>query len=236
MGIQNHIKSFVVRSSKISDRIDKIYQAERSKYLIEFPQSPESALIPDEHWSFYDSIGSLNKDELPLIIEIGTGQGDNFAKCAAEDPEHFYVGIEVYEPGIAHTVFLLNKGFESNDFEPVRNAAIIRADVFHLFKQNFFGTGADATDTFEVWIFFPDPWPKKKHHKRRLLDDEFKELIIATFSKQPTIRIATDIEDYAEQISAVFNVNKTERFDRRVLTNFEKKGLAKGREISDYTV
>ena len=146
----------------------------------------------------------------------------------------------------------------------MENARILQADAF-----SFFSTALPAQSVFEVWTFFPDPWPKTKHHKRRLVSPDFVPLVASALSYGGHWRIATDDSDYALQIHEVVdsspmfkNMGKAyaalslvhfgkgnrdlqagapkgkflqaERFEDRILTSFEKKGLEAGREIYDF--
>ena len=193
----------------------------------------------------------------PLIVEIGSGQGENVVAAAASQPDVNFLALEVYDPGVAHTLLLAGK-------QNLKNLRIAQINAPELFKAAVDGSIA------EVWTFFPDPWPKMRHHKRRIVQPELAADIHRALTDEGVWRIATDIEDYALHVHEVMDgldgfhndgaltvslpvehVGKgnadeaaalrhadfaeSERFDGRVLTNFEKKGLAAGRVIHDFT-
>ena len=201
----------------------------------------------------------------PLIAEIGTGQGENIVAAASEDPDRNYLAVEVYDPGIAHTMLLAGHSRVTN----LRIARVNAPELFAAMDQH--GDAGDSTThgiCTEIWTFFPDPWPKMKHHKRRLIQPWFADTIHAALADGGAWRIATDIEDYALHVHEVMDdrhdfVNiggitaslplehvgkgnaqlaagfehrefiESPRFARRVLTNFERKGIDKGRVIHD---
>lgn len=197
--------------------------------------------------------GNLN----PLVIEIGSGQGEQIAFASKRFKNLDFLALEVFPQGIAHTIRRLKAlGAE--------NARILQADAF-----SFFSTALPAGSVFEVWTFFPDPWPKTKHHKRRLISSAFASLVALALCSGGRWRIATDDSDYALQIHevldsapefknmgtvynelALLHVGKgnrhlqasapkgkflqAERFEGRTLTSFEKKGIEAGRKIYDF--
>jgi tRNA (guanine-N7-)-methyltransferase len=162
-----------------------------------------------------------------IVLEIGTGQGNQIIHAATEHPENYYIGVEVYKTGVAHTLLLAKKAGASNFTLMLLDAAELLDTL----------AGADDTTGLfdEVWTFFPDPWPKLRHKKRRLIDGEFLKSVKRVLKRGGCWRIATDWDDYADQIRAVDDkMACTPRFDGRVLTNFEKKGIEAGREIYDF--
>lgn len=195
-------------------------------------------------------------DDRPLIVEVGTGQGENVVAAAADHPEFNFMAVEVYDPGIAHTLLLAGK-------KGLTNLRIAQVNAPELFDVT-----ADST-IHEVWTFFPDPWPKMRHHKRRIVQPALADGVHRTLIDGGLWRIATDIEDYALHVHEVMDgradfrnigdltvslptehVGKgtadqaremphadfleSERFAGRILTNFERKGLDAGRRIHDF--
>ena len=167
------------------------------------------------------------------------------------------MALEVYDPGVAHTMLLAGKQGLTN----LRIAQINAPDFF---------AACDRGVLEEVWTFFPDPWPKMRHHKRRIVQPELASTIHQALRKEGVWRIATDIEDYALHVHEIMDsredfanigelsvslpiehvgkgtadtaaalphadFNESERFAGRVLTNFERKGLDAGRTIHDFT-
>lgn len=166
----------------------------------------------------------------PLVIEIGSGMGESTAAMAAERPDVNLLAVEVYKPGVAQAFHHLAKA-------GIDNVRLLRADAFGVFTD-LVATGS----VDEVWLFFPDPWPKTKHHKRRLVTSEFVELVASRLRKGGVFRLATDWEPYAEQMLAACTPVKAlrnrhsgwaPRPEFRPRTRFERRGLAEGREIFD---
>lgn len=185
------------------------------KYGIQY--SADLGPIPD---SF------LGDPECPLIIDIGFGNGDLLVSLANQYAQTQFVGIEVYAAGIGHCLKLID---ENN----LKNLKIISGDAVEVLK---FGM-ADASIS-EINLLFPDPWPKKRHHKRRIINDGFIQLISKKLMPNGLVNISTDWENYAEQIDGLFSGRrdfKKKRFSERVLsTKFEKRGIVLGHEIYDF--
>lgn len=165
-----------------------------------------------------------------VVLEIGSGMGESTAQMAAARPEVNLLAVEVYKPGVAQTLHHLNR-------VGVHNVRLVRADGVAVLTD-LIRPGSLA----EVWLFFPDPWPKNKHHKRRLVTPEFAELVASRLRKGGIFRLATDWETYAEQMLAAGTATKTLRNEHagwaprpafRPLTRFERRGLAAGHQILD---
>ncbi|MGZ4447910.1 MAG: tRNA (guanosine(46)-N7)-methyltransferase TrmB [Nocardioides sp.] len=165
--------------------------------------------------------------DAPLVVEIGCGIGESTAALAATRPEVNVLGMEVWVPGIADTLGAVGEAGLSN-------VRMIGVDaVWSL--EHLLGPGSLAG----LWTFFPDPWHKKKHHKRRLVDPAFAALAASRLAVGAEWRLATDWADYAEQMVEVLDAEPlleggvTPRWEERPLTRFERKGLEKGRDITD---
>jgi tRNA (guanine-N7-)-methyltransferase len=166
----------------------------------------------------------------PLVMEIGSGMGESTAAMASARPDINLVAVEVYKPGVAQTFHHLARG-------GVENARVMRGDGVQILTDL-----TPAGSLAEVWLFFPDPWPKTKHLKRRLVTPEFTELVATRLRRGGVFRLATDWTPYAEQMLAVCSTTKglrnaypgwAARPDFRPLTRFERRGLAAGRDIFD---
>lgn len=183
---------------------------------------PESAV--DEPG--FDLAALFGRDA-PLIIEIGSGIGEATASLAAARPEYNVLALEVWMPGVAHTLGLLAEAGADN-------VRMLGVDAV-WFLENLVEPGSLA----ELWTFFPDPWPKKKHHKRRLVGPEFAALVATRLKPGGTWRLATDWGEYAEQMIAVLDAEpaleggRVERWVDRPVTKFERKGVAVDRDIID---
>ena len=163
----------------------------------------------------------------PLVVEIGCGIGEATAALAAARPEANVLGFEVWHPGVAQTFLQLeNRG--------VDNVRMISVDAVwsmeHLLAPE---------SVSELWTFFPDPWPKKRHHRRRLVTPAFAARTASRLVEGGLWRLATDWPDYAEQMRAVLDAEpaltggEVERWAERPLTRFERRGAAAGRPITD---
>ncbi|MEJ7648035.1 MAG: tRNA (guanosine(46)-N7)-methyltransferase TrmB [Nakamurella sp.] len=173
---------------------------------------------------------SLFGRDAPLVIEVGSGMGESTAAMAQARPEINVLAIEVYRPGIAQTLHhLAGRG--------VGNVRILRADAVPVLDEL---VPADSLE--ELWLFFPDPWPKNKHHKRRIVTDSFVTLVASRLRAGGVFRLGTDIEQYAEVMLEVCSRNRLlrnrndsfgPRPEFRPTTRFEGRGLDEGRAIFD---
>jgi tRNA (guanine-N7-)-methyltransferase len=165
--------------------------------------------------------------DAPLIVEIGSGVGEATAALAAARPDHDVLALEVWRPGVADTLWKLAEAGADN----VRLCSVDAVWVLeHL-------VGPD--ELAELWTFFPDPWPKTRHHKRRLVDARFAALAASRLAPGSAWRLATDWSHYAEQMRAVLDAEPllaggpVPRWADRPVTRFERKGVEAGREIVD---
>ena len=169
----------------------------------------------------------FNNSNRKLIIEIGFGNGEILIDSALRNPDDNFIGIEVYESGIGQCLIHLSE-------KKLSNVRLINEDAKDILNHSFKDQAID-----QINIFFPDPWPKKKHHKRRLINQEFILLIGKKLKKNGCINIATDWDDYAEQIIDVFNKSslfkKTNNLRLNLETKFEKRGLKLGHKIQKFT-
>ena len=163
-----------------------------------------------------------------IIVEIGFGMGDATAEIAKAHPDNGYIAIEVHPPGIGKLLSLIE---EHN----LSNVRIIEGDAIEILETMF-----DDHCINGFHLFFPDPWPKMKHNKRRIVNAEFLALIHSKLKTSGYINIATDWVPYAEWIkgvfaeSTLFTGGEVPRPDWRPYTKFEGKGLDKDHRISDF--
>ncbi|MBT1167203.1 tRNA (guanosine(46)-N7)-methyltransferase TrmB [Bifidobacterium simiarum] len=257
-GRRRELMSFVRRSSRLDKRLQKAWDAYASEYLLDLPQYEHRELSIDPDFRFdHDFVIRTWGNDHPLTVEIGTGQGENIVAAAQTNPDRNFLALEVYRPGVAHALLKAGKYGLSN----LRVAEVNAPDLMKAAETGLFD---------EVWTFFPDPWPKTKHHKRRIVQPALAAEVHRALRPGGVWRIATDIEDYALHVHEVMDgrddfenvggmtvslptehVSKgtadmaaqlphadfaeSERFEGRVLTNFEKKGLEAGRVIHDFT-
>lgn len=165
--------------------------------------------------------------EAPLVVEIGSGIGEATAALAAARPEVNVLALEVWRPGVATGLGLVAAA-------GAENVRFLGVDAVWT-MEHLIGAGGLE----ELWTFFPDPWPKKKHHKRRLVNPEFAALAASRLRVGGLWRLATDWAEYAEQMIEVLDAEPgleggvVDRWDERPVTKFERKGLAVGRSITD---
>jgi len=166
----------------------------------------------------------------PRILEIGFGMGETTADIAARHPENDYLGIEVHTPGVGG---LLKRLAERG----LTNVRVIQHDAVEALQHMIAPASLDA-----VHVFFPDPWPKKRHHKRRLLQAPFIELLATRMKPGAYLHVATDWEDYAQQMLEVLAAEPrlentvagfAPRPEYRPLTKFEQRGLKLGHPVRD---
>ena len=208
--VKKSIKSYVKREGRLTK--SQLYGLDNYwiKYGIEF--SPK--IINFEE---------IFKSYKPLILDIGFGSGESTINHAISHPENNYLAVEVHRPGIGR---LLNK-IEENT---LTNIKIIKHDVIDILKEQI----PDCSLT-QIFIFFPDPWPKKRHHKRRLINKELIKLIKKKLVLHGRLHIATDWENYANYIMEIGNAdselinlaghnNYSPRPEWRTETRFEHRG------------
>lgn len=171
--------------------------------------------------------GELFPDKGEVVVEIGSGMGEATAQIAQTFPDKGFLAIEVHRPGIGS---LILRAIDRQ----VQNLKMINEDC-HLVLDLFKDGSVD-----QVHIFFPDPWPKTKHRKRRLINEDFVAILAKKISPSGSIRIATDWADYARQIEGVFARSKdfeggvSSRPQWRPLTKFESQGLDKEHRVIDF--
>jgi len=169
----------------------------------------------------------------PCTLEIGFGNGEHLAALATAHPERNYLGIEVHRPGVGHLLLLAQ----------TRNLTNIRASTHDAVEVLRDQIAPGALD--EVLVLFPDPWHKKRHHKRRLIQPPFVELVASRMCAGGVLRLATDWEEYALQMLEVLGASKhlfanlsptgdwMPRPDERAPTRFEKRGARLGHGVWD---
>lgn len=213
------IRSFVRRAGRITPSQERALNELWPDYGVEYAES----LI---------DFDTLFKRTAPVVLEIGFGNGESLVELAATSPDLDFLGIEVHEPGVGHCLL---KAEEAG----IRNLKVIAHDAIEVLKNQ-----VPAGSLARVNLYFPDPWPKKRHHKRRIVQPEFVNLIADRLADGGTLNVATDWANYAEHIDEILSQSDrftcTERRDHegdqpfeRPQTKFERRGLRKGHGISD---
>jgi len=193
----------------------------------------------DELWPKYGIAADTPADldrlfgrAAPRTLEIGFGNGEALAEMAGQQPDHDFIGIEVHRPGVGHLLQLLEQ-------RGIDNVRIYRADAVKVLKECLPDGSLDR-----VLLFFPDPWHKKRHHKRRIVQPAFIQLLGKKLKVGGILHMATDWEDYAEHMLAVMQASGdfrkcagtgeySPRPDYRPVTKFEQRGRRLGHDVWD---
>lgn len=213
------VTSYARRGSRLTPRQQQAWDRHADDWLIPRTVADEGPL----------DVTRWFPREAPLVVEIGSGTGEALAQLAAARPSYDVLGLEVWQPGIAQTfMHLVRAG--------VDNVRVLALDAVWVL-EHLLGPGQLA----ELWTFFPDPWHKKRHHKRRLVNPAFGALAASRLAPGASWRLATDWPDYAEHIETVLNSEtlldggRTGRWPDRPMTKFERRALREGRSIADFT-
>ena len=185
---------------------------------------PRFGVDPGDVVLDYDSLFGRSA---PTTLEIGFGNGLSLAQMALAEPENNFLGIDVYRPGIGSLLLALEQ-------HQIGNVKTLEGDACDLLNQNI-----DTTSLDRVLILFPDPWPKKRHHKRRLVQPAFVELIASKLKPQGILHIATDWQEYAEHIRVTLDqsgdLTESPQADNpRAQTKYERRGQNLGHEVWDF--
>lgn len=214
---QRAIRSYVLRQGRVSNAQKRAHDTLLPRYGIEYRDSP------------------LDLDQVfgrsaPQVLEIGCGMGETTVAIAAAHPGTDYIGIEVHTPGVGSLL-------KQIDAAGLSNLRVIQHDAVAVLRQMIPPDSLDG-----IHIFFPDPWPKKRHHKRRLIQPPFAALAASRLRPEGYLHAATDWHEYAEQILAVLDAEPllantakgyAERPAHRPQTKFETRGLKLGHGVWD---
>ncbi len=216
------IRSFVLRDGRMTSTQKNALETSWPRHGIDFSKAPLD-------------LNKIFGRHAPKILEIGTGMGGATAQIAKSHKENDYLAVEVHRPGVGS---LMRQIEESN----LSNVRLMSHDIIDILKYQLPENSIDC-----VYIFFPDPWPKKKHHKRRLINSSLLILIKSILKNHGRLFIATDWEDYAEHIielikheTDVINLSGNNQYAPRPrwrpMTKFEKRGLGKGHLVFDFAL
>ncbi len=198
------------------------------------------ALALEQFWLQYNvpfaqellDFEQLFQRQAPTLIEIGFGMGHSLADMARQHPENNYIGIEVHRPGIGNLLHLIEQ-------DQLSNIRIIHHDAIEVLEH-----GIPDSSLSAVYLFFPDPWPKTRHQKRRIVQSDFVQAVGKKLKSTGIFHMATDWQDYAEQMLKITdsdagfkNLAGVGRFsprpEYRILSKFEKRGHLLGHGIWD---
>ena len=203
----------------------------RGRRITEGQQEAWDRLWPVFGIEFSDqkiNLAELFPDSMRIIMEIGFGMGEATAQIAAADPTTGYLAVEVHRPGIGKLLLRIEES-------GLKNVRAIEGDAFEVFEQMIVDSSLDG-----VHLFFPDPWPKARHFKRRIVNQEFIAAVAAKLKPGAYFHIATDWQPYAEWIAEEFTKQTfftggvVQRPDWRPLTRFEDQGINKEHPVTDF--
>jgi tRNA (guanine-N7-)-methyltransferase len=218
-GHPRSIRSFVTRAGRITAAQQRALEVLWPKYGVEFSARPLE-------------LGELFGRACPCTLEIGFGNGENLLALAAAHPERNYLGVEVHRPGVGRLLL----GLEA---QASANVRVLCHDAVEVLAHQIAPRSLD-----EVLILFPDPWPKKRHHKRRLIQPPFAQALAGALAPGGALRLATDWQPYAQQmletlaaVAGLVNIAPDGGFIPRPAgrspTRFERRGERLGHEVWD---
>ena len=212
------LTTYTRRGSRLTPTQRAAWERRADEWLIPESAVDEPSFVPSRWFG----------REAPLVVEIGSGNGESVAAMAAARPSYDVLAFEVWRPGVASTFLNLEESGATN-------VRVLAVDAVWCLQHRF-GPGRLA----ELWTFFPDPWHKKRHHKRRLVTPGLASLAASRLAPGAEWRLATDWPDYADRIRSVLDAEplleggEVERWAERPMTKFERRGLAEGRPVADF--
>jgi tRNA (guanine-N7-)-methyltransferase len=214
----SRVRSFVVRAGRMGPGQARALATLSSCYVVAFNEKP------------LDRVAVFGRFA-PLVVEIGFGMGAATAAIAAATPDIDFLGIEVHPPGVGALLQRIEE-------QRLTNVRIVQHDAVEVLQSMLAPASLAGAH-----VFFPDPWPKKRHHKRRLVQPPFVRLLASRLAAGATLHCATDWEPYAEQMLAVLAAEPSlvnsagggfaPRPESRPLTKFEQRGIALGHGVRD---
>ncbi len=216
---QRPIRSYVLREGRLTNGQQRAFDQVWPRFGVEF------------HGRLLD-LPQLFGNHHPIYLEIGFGNGESLLEMATASPDNNYLGIEVHRPGIGHLLLKVEQ-------RGLTNLRLIRHDAVEVLQQ-----GIARASLAGVFLFFPDPWHKRRHHKRRILQPLFVKELAHAIRQGGEFHAATDWEEYAEQMMEILtscsdfeNTAGRKRFTPRPpyrpLTRFEKRGQRLGHGVRD---
>ncbi|MFC7466252.1 tRNA (guanosine(46)-N7)-methyltransferase TrmB [Brachybacterium sp. GCM10030252] len=242
------VVSFVRRGERLSPGRQDAWDRLAATYVLDPPRGERDTLPgPDARLDLEQVFGRRSE----LVVEVGSGLGENLAAAAAEHPERDHLGVEVYRPGLAQTLRRIERAGEPG------NVRLLPLDAQRALPA-LLPEGAIS----QLWVYFPDPWPKSRHHKRRLINPPFLDAVLPLLADGATFRLATDWAQYAHHMRSLLDARPelellypdgpapgqqtsdtvpedlpatgwAPRFEGRVKTSFESKGQRAGRLVWD---
>ena len=223
----SRIRSFVHQRNRLTPGQQHAWDA----WWPEYGRDVDEVLAGGGPWDPHAGFGRT----APVLLEIGSGMGETTAALAAAEPDLDHVAVEVFEPGLAQLLMRIADAGLSNQ-------RLLRGDAVDLLEHAVAPGSLDG-----VRVYFPDPWPKRRHHKRRLVQPDFVALAASRIRPGGTLHLATDWSDYAEEMRAVCagvpalalqdesppGSGFSRRPDWRPMTKFEARAVEEGRPVRD---
>lgn len=223
------IRSYVLRQGRLTDAqrraLDELWEV----YGLDLPAAqPNKKTNADETLDYQQAFGR----NAPLHLELGFGDGDALLQMAEQNPDCNFIGVEVHRPGVGRLLLKLKD-------RQLTNVRVFCDDGISVLR---FGIAPNTLDAF--CLYFPDPWPKKKHHKRRIMQPVFIELVADRLRSDGSFQFATDWQSYAEEV--LHNLDQSEELENcagagkfwtdppmRPCTKFERRGHKLGHSVWD---
>jgi len=211
------IRSFVLRQGRFSPAQQRAVSELLPRFGVSYGEAP------------LDLAATFGRTA-PVVCEIGFGMGETTARIAAANPGNDYLAIEVHGPGVGSLLKRMDEG-------GIANIRIVQHDAVEVLRHM-----VPPSSLAAIHVFFPDPWPKKRHHKRRLLQKEFIELCVSRLAPGGMLHVATDWQEYAQHVLEVLGATRelantangfAPRPEWRPETKFERRGLALGHGVWD---
>ena len=218
------VRSFVLRQGRFTPAQQRAFDELWPRFGLDYAGAPRD----------FDTVFGRHA---PRVLEIGFGNGEALRFASRQDPERDYIGIEVHAPGVGR---LLNALAEDD----ARNVRLYHHDAVEVLQHEIADGALDEGGLDEIRIYFPDPWHKKRHHKRRLVNPEFAALLVRKLAPGGRLHLATDWQDYAEQMWEVLDATPgianragvrgcVPRPPWRPQTHFETRGQKLGHGVWD---
>ncbi len=217
--IRRTIKSFILRQGRLTHGQQRALDEQWPVFGIDYQPEPID-------------FTALFGNEQPVTLEIGFGNGESLLQMAAENPDQNFIGIEVHRPGVGHLLHLIHE-------QGIQNLRVMNYDAIDILQNQI-----PEHSLSRVQLYFPDPWHKKKHNKRRIVQANFLDMLAKLLQKDGQIHFATDWEHYARHMMATLeahpefinNAGENEfspKPDYRPITKFERRGQRLGHGVWD---
>ncbi len=213
------VRSFVRREGRLTEAQQRALEQLQQRWGVAFSEEP------------LDFAAAFGR-EAPTILEVGFGNGESLAAMAAASPETNFLGVEVHRPGVGRLLNLVEE-------QGLQNVRVICHDAVEVLQKQIADGSLDG-----LQLYFPDPWPKKRHHKRRIVQPAWVDLVARKLRPGGLLHMATDWEDYAQHMLAVMEASPafentagpgqfSPHQGHRPETKFERRGRSKGHGVWD---